>query len=159
MTEKDKVQQLNKEVGAWSRKTTNQLKSNIRRLTSTSTEDVKDKAKRTSLLQSLGVRMQRTYGEIDRITFQFHRHGIFLQHGVGRGYSRVNKVVVRGKKVKIGKNKNDSRTDFKSISGIIQRRPKDWLTTTMNKNFEELSDQIGENYADRSVNAAAMRIN
>lgn len=37
-----------------------------------------------------------TEDDINRIAFKFKQYGVFVHYGVGRGYTRINGVVVRG---------------------------------------------------------------
>lgn len=52
------------------------------------------------LSRSLEKRMRYAEGgtedEINRIAFKFKQYGVFVHYGVGRGYTRINGVVVKG---------------------------------------------------------------
>ena len=73
-----------------------------------------------ALQKSIGVNFKREFGQIYRINFLFQRHGIFLEHGVGRGR------LVRSAKAK----------------------PKPFLAPILNPAVEELADIISSRYAD-----------
>lgn len=38
---------------------------------------------------------KKSYGVIDRVTYTFERHGVFVHKGVGRGYEMQGGMVVR----------------------------------------------------------------
>lgn len=146
MTEiNNQIQAFNKDIGAWSKRFENELKSRIRSLSQKGKGD---------LLKSMQGRTFKRDGEIDRIRYGFGRHGVFLQKGVGRGYVVRNGFVQRGMKVRIG----DKPTDFKATSGQINRKPKDWFNGPLAKNVEILADIVVEHYAERAVNDALMSI-
>lgn len=145
----EEIQSFNKDVSRWNQRFEDRLKLRIRSLSQQGKGD---------LLRSLYGRTYRMDGEIDRIGYVFDRHGVFWQKGVGRGYVMRNGMVVRGEKVKIGRNIHDKRTDFRAVSGQILRKPEDWFNGLLYKNVEELADIVVEHYADRVVNATLMRI-
>ena len=47
------------------------------------------------LLKSLRTKTKKEYGEIDRVTYGFQRHGVFVHKGVGRGYKMIGGKVMR----------------------------------------------------------------
>lgn len=143
------IQEYNKDVGGWSKRFENELKSRIRSLNQKGKGD---------LLRSLRGNTYRRDGEIDRIGYGFERHGVFWQKGVGRGHVMQNGFVQRGQKVRIGRNIHDKRTDFRAVSGQINREPKDWFNGPLGKGVEELADIVVNHYADRVLNATRMSI-
>lgn len=145
----DQIQAFNKDVAGWNKRFENRLKARIRGLSQKGKGD---------LLRSLYGRTYKMDGEIDRIGYLFDRHGVFWQKGVGRGYVMQNRVVQRGQKVQIGRNMHDKRTDFRTVSGEIRRKPEDWFNSPLEKNVEDLANIVAEHYADRVVNATQMRI-
>lgn len=151
MTEiSNQIQHFNRDVRGWSKRFENNLKSKIRSLSQKGKGD---------LLRSIRGNTYKRDGEIDRIGYSFERHGAFWQKGVGRGYVMRNGFVQRGQKVRIGRNIHDKRTDFRAVSGQINRKSKDWFNGPLGVNVEKLADIVVEHYADRTVNATRMRIN
>lgn len=96
-----------------------------------------------SLSRSLRMSAFKTFGEIDRIAFTFSLHGIFLQKGVGRGYISKNGIVSRGS--------HEKRTDFKTVSGPIVRKPVDWFNGPLYSRFEKLADIVAAYKADQAI--------
>jgi hypothetical protein len=74
--------------------------------------------------------------EVDRIKFQFPRHGVFVHYGVGRGYARVGNSVVKV-----------SRTG-ESARGGIKRTPKDWFDVEIRSGLRDLAIIAQEYYGD-----------
>ena len=72
---------------------------------------------------SLGLNYKRDFGQIGRINFKFTRHGIFLEHGVGKGRP------VRSSKA----------------------RPKPWIAPILDPEVERLADVIAKEYADLAL--------
>nr|DAT41426.1 MAG TPA: hypothetical protein [Caudoviricetes sp.] len=106
----------------------------------------------------------------NRIGFTFLRHGVFVHYGVGRGYTRVNGVVVRGYNLWNAKKKkwrNDaiasrkakegfSTKEMKKIKiptsmGAVYRRPLNFLDKVIDQKIEELADLSGEYYGDNAL--------
>lgn len=77
--------------------------------------------KEQPLIPSLKAGFKEYYGQINRISFQFSRHGIFLEHGVGKGRSK-----------KSGKAK-----------------PHPWIAPTISVEMEKLADIMKEQTANR----------
>ena len=109
----DDTKQFNKEIRKWGRDTKNVLLNDLNRLTRNGKMRLlktvrsshnnslnneyygKNAAKKkdtpkASLAESLFVRTKKNFGEINRISFPFYRHGIFLQYGVSRGHKVGN---------------------------------------------------------------------
>lgn len=143
------VQDYNKDIAGWSKRFGNELRGRIRSLNQKGKGD---------LLRSLRGNTYRRDGEIDRIGYGFERHGVFWQKGVGRGHVMQNGFVQRGQKVRLGRNIHDKRTDFRAVSGQVNRQPRDWFNGPLGKGVEELADIVVMHYADRAVNATRMSI-
>ncbi len=72
------------------------------------------------LVPSVGAGLKKDFGQVTRINFRFARHGIFLEHGVGKG-RRVRSA---------------------------NARPKPWLAPILDPAIDELADLIAKNYLD-----------
>ena len=70
------------------------------------------------LSRSLEKRMRYAEGgtedEINRIAFKFKQYGVFVHYGVGRGYTRINGVVVKGYNLYNRKKRKWRNEDIKS---------------------------------------------
>ena len=75
------------------------------------------------LVPSLGFGLKREFGVVARINFRFAKHGIYFEHGVGRGRA------VRSANAK----------------------PHPFLAPIINSSMEDLADIIVENYADITI--------
>ena len=106
----------------------------------------------------------------NRIRFAFFRYGVFVHYGVGRGYTRVNGVVVRGynlwdakkkrwrneaiasRKVKEGfSNKEMRKIKIATPVGTVYRRPLNFLDKVIDQKIESLADISGEYYGDNAL--------
>ncbi len=134
----DRLEALDKEIAGWARLTRNKLRLRLRTL------GVQDKAKLAKavsrikftkdkrgkvraqrepfLLKSLKYALRKNQGDIESIAFIFPRHGIFLEHGVGKGRP-------------VG-------------SGKAGAAKKPWLKPVLENSLDELADLIADNYAD-----------
>lgn len=139
---------FNKGVAGWTTKVRNKIKYRIGRLTN------KGKGE---LIRSLRSKSKRDYGEIDQITFQFARHGVFVHKGVGKGYVMKGGRVVRGYKPKVLRKRKQSLPPVE-IPGVMNRRPKEWFNPTLEKNIPELADMVAEMRSEQAVNATRMMI-
>ena len=92
--------------------------------------------------QSITGRIRKDYGVVDRITFSFERHGVFVHKGVGRGYQMQGGMVVRTAK---------SRT-------TEIRQPAEWFNPVLDQALPELAEQLAEINADAVVKATGMMI-
>lgn len=123
----ERIDDANEAVREWGKITLRKLKRRVSALT------LKDRfaiMKRQRLIQkdpeykriepSLGVNYKRDFGQIGRINFKFTRHGIFYEHGVGRGRP------VRSSRA----------------------TPKPWLAPILDPAIDELADIVMNQYAD-----------
>lgn len=80
--------------------------------------------------KSLGLSLKKEFGGVSRINFKFQRHGIFFEHGVGRGRP------VRSSRA----------------------TPRPWLAPILDPAIQELADIIASEYADLGVDAIKITI-
>lgn len=73
------------------------------------------------LIPSLKVGYKQFYGQIDRVTVSFARHGIFVEHGVGKGRPK----------------------------GSAKAKPRPWLAPVMAVQVPILADVLAKREADR----------
>lgn len=78
------------------------------------------------LTQSIGSSIRKRGGDIDGVAFSFARHGIFLEHGVGKHRPKGSAFAAKVR-AKIG---------------------APWLAPTLDSAVEELADLLAEEYAD-----------
>lgn len=78
-------------------------------------------AKEDPLQPSLNVGYNKFYGQIDRVKISFARHGIFLEHGVGKG----------------------------RYKGRGKEKPKPWIRPIMMVQVPVLADIVAKRDADR----------
>ena len=135
----------NKVVEAWAPKVRTRLKSNALVLL----PDGKDKnsvirGNRTEmkLAASITSKVKKEFGIVDRISFNFERHGVFVHKGVGRGYKISGGTVVR-----VAKGKETT-----------SRKPVEWFNPVLEQMLPELADRLAEVNADAVLNVSRMMI-
>jgi len=94
------------------------------------------------LEQHLEAKTRKDFGEINQVSFQFPRHGVFFHKGVGRGWEMINGKVIR---------------TAKGIQKGI-RVPVDWLNCEIDNSIEELADELAGIKADALINATRAKI-
>lgn len=72
------------------------------------------------LVPSLGFGLKKEFGVVNRINFRFAKHGIYFEHGVGRGRP----------------------------IGSANVRPNPFLAPIINSSIDELADIVASQYAD-----------
>lgn len=95
------------------------------------------------LADSIGSYTKQTDGTIDKISFKFERHGVFVHKGVGRGYRAAGNGFVN------------------RIAKGPQVRPRvavEWFNPVLEQHLPELVDRLTHINADAAVNATAMKI-
>lgn len=104
-----------------------------------------------------------------KVKFGFDRYGVFRAYGVGRGWTRIGGVAVKGFSGSSKRTKEEGiwgdlrRAGFRSkeIRGMKffderegkPRTPLDWIDQHINRRINELADHVQEYYGD-----AAMKI-
>ena len=112
-----------------------------------------------------------TEDEINRIAFKFKQYGVFVHYGVGRGYTRINGVVVKGYNLYNRKKRKWRNEDIKSAlikkgyshaeikkqkyqtqvgTFTVLRKPVDFIDGVINQHITELADISGEYYGDKA---------
>ena len=97
------------------------------------------------LVSSLRVRLHRDFGEIDHVSYEFRKHGVFFHKGTGRGY-----VIESGRLIR-GTRDGALIKPLQTQQGPLQRRPKNWYNPTMNREVPKIADQIAELIADSAT--------
>lgn len=158
------LEEYNNRIKKWGSETGVKLRDSIRMLTT------KGKG---ALVKSVRLRTGQMSGEIDKLSYYFARHGVFVHKGVGRGYALINGTVVRvsgkeqtqflkryvkrGGQVDIATlNKTNER--ISGISSTINRKPVLWFNPVITDNIDELADMVTEMNADRAVRATGILI-
>lgn len=148
------IEEYNKRITRWGSDLGKKIRNSIQLLT---------KKGKGDLLRSLRLKTAKWYGEVDKLSYHFKRHGIFAHKGVGRGYYRDGSRVVRGEKP--GKVLNARTMDVNHKlrqvvlkSAKINRTPTEWFNPVVNENMEGLANLVTELNADRLVNATKILI-
>ena len=91
---------------------------------------------------------------IDRVTYTFERHWVFVHKGVGRGYEMQGGMVIRTAK------SEDPATRQRSWWGDDPRPrlPNEWFNPLLDQTLPELADKLAEINADAVLNATRMMI-
>ena len=95
------------------------------------------------LTNSIKDQYKERYGETYGVSFKFERHGVFVQKGVGRGYSIPTKggsVVRKNKEPAIGR----------------ERLPVDWFNPIIEQHLPELANRLAEIRADAVLNTSKL---
>ncbi len=119
----DRLEEMDQAILDWAKLTRTKLRYRLAQLTM---ED------RVRLNKSIRHRLRKKSGEIEGVAFSFQRHGIFLEHGVGRGR-------------KVGSEK-------------AKRYRKPWLSTVLPAEMEALANLLVEQYADIAVEQIKLNI-
>lgn len=117
----DRLEKMDKEIRAWGKLTRKNLLFRLAAL------GLKDRArlaqsKDPKLYKSLKSHARRRNGELEKVGFSFARHGIFLEHGVGKGRP-------------VG-------------SSNAKLAAKPWLKPTLEPGIEALADILEKGYGD-----------
>jgi hypothetical protein len=148
-------EEYNQKVTDWGSKLAVKIRDSIRSLTSKGKGD---------LLKSLRLKTGKWYGEVDKLSYHFVRHGVFVHKGVGRGYAMVGGNVVRvsgSLQTKFWKEyakKKNREYNPRLVGGDMKRKPEQWFNPIVAQNIQELADMVGEMHADRVVNATKILI-
>lgn len=148
------IEEYNKRVSAWGSKLGIKIRSSIRALTTKGKGD---------LLSSLRLKTGKWFGEVDKLSYHFARHGVFAHKGVGRGYYMEGGRVIRGEKpgMILTAKSLDVNYRLKQVvlrSAKINRKPAAWFNPVVQENMEGLADLIAQMDADRVVNATKIII-
>lgn len=81
-------------------------------------------------VKSISTRSKKRYGAVERISFKFPRHMVFVHKGVGRGTKAAEAGSTKSK-----------------------RKAKEWYNPVMDEQVPKLADTVAEEYGDLSVNA------
>lgn len=84
------------------------------------------------LIESLGGRIRTRDGDVESLAFSFARHGIFLEHGVGRGRP-------------VG-------------SPQARQAAKPWLKPVLDAEMQGLADLLANEYADLAAESVRILI-
>lgn len=146
--DKERVAKFNKDVKAWTRRTTSKLKASVRSLVQ------KDISLSDSLTPAYYHYENNKKSEITRIGFGVEREGIYIQKGAGRGhggYVGSQWTDLYGKLKK-------TNPKSKGLMDTGNRRSINWLNSVMEKEIEELADIVAEYSADIIVDATKFNI-
>jgi hypothetical protein len=148
------IEEYNERIAGWGSELESRIRLAIRLLMSEAKGD---------LLKSLKFKSAKWNGEIDKLSYHFERHGIFVHKGVGRGYILIggNVVHIKGymtKKSIVDFAKQRGKTYTTAFDPNLKRKPKEWLNPVVAQNIEKLADLIAEMDADRIVNATNILI-
>lgn len=145
-------EEYNKKIANWGSKTGGIIKLQIRSLTSKGKGD---------LVRSLRMKTRKYYGEIERVTYQFIRHGVFWHKGVGRGYFMEGGTVMRGYKpgavLKARALNSNRQASSRVLSGGKKRKPVEWFNPTLDTRVPALANMITEMRADQIVRATNIK--
>ncbi|HQU51427.1 MAG TPA: hypothetical protein PK643_00365 [Saprospiraceae bacterium] len=130
VNEEQRFDQLEKEARAWAQLTRKKMIFRLNELGLSNTIAISQEEK--PLRKSIGYKLKKQYGDLSSIGFSFSRHGIFLEHGVGK-----NRPVG-------------------SPAAEAAKRP--WLRVVLPGQIEELANILAEQYADIAAQEARILI-
>lgn len=137
-------------IERWGYKTRQLLKSRVASLA------MKGKGE---LVKQIQMKTKKDFGEIDRVIYNFPRHGAFLHKGVGRGYIMIGSTVVRGRRMNKSRDKNTAENSvIRPASGPLNRHPKDWFNPVFAITVPQLADMIAKTRADNIFEKSNLKI-
>lgn len=107
-----------------------------------------------------------------KVAFRFERYGVFRAYGVGRGYVRINGLLVRGYRVRsvrdiqLRRFRTEASEMVKKGSTVaevnatkrayetdlqVQRRALDWIDKHIDAGMDTLADAVQEFYGDDAL--------
>jgi len=135
--------EFNQKAMQWTLSVKNVFKANIKgKMSSKQTGE---------LLSSVRSRISKQGGMLNQIGFDFHRYGVFMAYGVGRGYVHTPGGVIRGMRPDSHRKSHgiEGKGQFTAYgSGPLRRKPIDWFDSELPENVEKLADLIVEYYGD-----------
>lgn len=130
------IEELNQLVELWTKNTTGSMNDKMQALGLVDTGN---------LFKKLGFRFRKPNFEIDRVSWTAPRYGFVLPHAK-KGYK------VSGGELKMqGEERTYEGRKIKKGTGDT-----DWLFSLIRQKLHDLADKVGNNYADRAVNASAI---
>ena len=145
------TESFNHLVDRWGFKTRAQLKASVAKLS------MHGKRK---LVTQLQYQTKKDFGEIDRVIFNFPRHGVFFHKGVGRGYIIVANTLMRGQRLdKTHSANKPGNALIHPASGPLKRHPKDWFNPVFSKAVPALADLIAQTKADHIFDQKNLKLN
>lgn len=146
-------EQYNEHIASWATSTGNKIRVSIK------ANETNGKGK---LLSSFRSKAYKNGDEIDRIAYNFERHGVFWHKGVGRGYIMSGGRVIRGmwpsKQVVAYSRKKNRSVKAIILTGPVNRKAVEWFNPIIRGNIEKLADIAATMRADQSVNATKILI-
>ena len=149
------IDDYNKRVTEWGSETGVKIRSAIRTMATKGKED---------LVKSLRLKTAKWYGEVDKLSYHFERHGVFVHKGVGRGYAMIGGKVMRVNGSpdtqfwkEYAKLKNREYKP-KVLTAGINRKAVEWFNPVVKDNIEKLADLVAEMNTDRVVNVTKILI-
>jgi hypothetical protein len=152
------LEDYNKKVTDWGSKVAVKLRTSIRTLTRNG---------KGELLKSLRLKTAKWFGEVDKLSYHFKRHGVFVHKGVGRGYTMWNGSVMKHSGTLAASAaargmKTDPRFKdriYKPMDpGRLNRVSKEWFNPIVKSDIDKLADLVAEIQADRTVSATKILI-
>jgi len=125
------IEEQNEIVKKWTPKVRQKLRASTRRFVNGKTQSMVQRPGRSEekLRKSIRSRFGKDGQEIELISFNFERHGVFVHKGVSRNHPISN-----------------------------PRDKSDWFNSTLDKLIPELADNVADVNAEASVNATRMKI-
>lgn len=125
----DRLAAVDQEIRAWGKLTRSHL---VGQLLSLGLEGRANIAEEQHLEETVNYHTKRTDGELERVSIRFARHGIFLEHGVGKHREKG------------------------TIAASQAAKP--WLIPILPGAVESLADRLAEAYSDVVAAEASLRI-
>lgn len=131
-------------ITKWGAKVRRELRSSARRFSHGKPVPfvVRGKQREGKLAASIQTKIRKDYGAIDRLTFNFERHGVFVHKGVGRGYRASGSLITR---IAPGETHKP-------------RVPVEWFNPVLDLYLPELVNKLADLNANIAVNATLMYI-
>jgi len=153
----DQLESLEKEIRGWARITKKQLAYKLPGLNLKQRIQIaKELDKDLPLKASLGYSVRKKQGDLESVAFTFVRHGIFFEHGVGRGRLKGSSAAKKAANPWLSEVLPDATDELANIleekySDLIQSELRLLIPGVIDVNLKPLPEFINYNDGEKDI--------